>query len=153
MNRFALPVHAAVLLLAIAACKTAPRYTGNGEQEVLNAEHEWANVMLRQDADAFASFLDNDYVALSDDGTLIRKPGWTRAVRNKIRHHEAVELSNLVVRFPRSDVAVVTGDYMQKGATGTRDDNAFGRYINTWVRKHDQWQLASSAFAPLPKVK
>jgi ketosteroid isomerase-like protein len=152
MTRFSLfAVAGAALLLATAACKTVPRYTGNGEQEVLNAEHDWVNVTLRQDADAFASFLDDDYVALNDDGSWLRKPGWTRAIRNKTTHYDVVELYNLQVRFPRPDVAVVTGDFMQKGMTGTRDNSMVGRYINTWVRKHDKWLLVSSGFAPMPK--
>jgi ketosteroid isomerase-like protein len=154
MSRFtSFSVRAALLLLAIAGCKTVPRYQGNGEQEVLNVEHEWVNATLRQDADAFASFLDDDYVALDHDGSLIRKPGWTRAIRNKTTHYDAVELSNLQVRFPRLDVAVVTGDFMQKGMTGARDNSMVGRYINTWVRKHDKWQLVSSGFAPMPKPR
>jgi ketosteroid isomerase-like protein len=144
---------AVLLLLAITACKSVPRYQGNGEQEVLNAEHEWVNVTLKQDADAFASFLDNDYVALNDDGSWIRKPGWTKAIRSRSTHYDVVELSNLTVRFPRADVAVVTGDFMQKGMTGARDNSMVGRYINTWVRKHDRWQLVASGFAPMPKGK
>lgn len=147
-----LSLRAALFLLAI-GCKTVPRYQGNGEQEVLNAEHEWVNVTLRQDADAFASFLDNDYVALNSSGSFTRKPGWTHAIREKTTHYDVVELSNLQVRFPRADVAVVTGDFIQKGMTGTRDNSMVGRYINTWVRKHDKWQLVASGFAPMPKPK
>ena len=151
MSRFeSFPVCALALLLAFSACRTVPHYEGNGEQEVLNAEHEWVNVTLKQDADAFASFLDEDYVALNRNGTWIRKPGWTRAIRTGTTHYDAVELSNLTVRFPRPDVAVVTGDFTQKGVAGGRDISAVGRYINTWVRMHDKWQLVSSGFAPMP---
>ena len=151
MRRSLLIPFAAASLLAVAACNTVPRYTGNGEQEVLNAEHEWVAVTLKQDADAFASFLDDDWVGLSHTGNWIEKASWTSRIRSKYTHYEAVELYNLKVRFPRRDVAVVTGDFMQKGMSGTRDNSAVGRYINTWVRIDDKWQVVSSGFAPMPK--
>lgn len=144
---------AAAVVPLLAACRTAGPGSSSprtAEQEVLAAERDWVNVTLKQDADAFASFLHDEWVGLSDDGTWIEKAPWTRSIRTRTTHYDAVKISNLVVRFPRPDVSVVTGDFMQKGVSGARDNSMVGRYVDTWARIGGRWQLVSSGFAPRP---
>ena len=122
------------------------------EQEVLKAEDAWIAATLVHDADAFASHMHDTWVGLKTDGTWSLNEPWTRAIRAGTSRYEMVELSNRQVRFPRADVAVVTGDFRQRGRSGTRDNSHVGRYIETWVRIDGRWQAVANGFGPRPAV-
>jgi ketosteroid isomerase-like protein len=120
------------------------------EREVLEAEDEWIAATLKHDADAFASYMHDTWVGLKPDGNWSLKAPWTQAVRAGTSRYETVELSNRQVRFPRPDVAVITGDFTQKGKAGTKDNSYVGRYVETWVRIDGRWQAVANGFAPRP---
>jgi hypothetical protein len=138
------------MLVVLAACQPAPRpsaiYSAGAEQEVLQAEHGWINATARQDADAFAGYLDDTWVGLTE-GRVLEKAAWVNAMRGARKQNESVELSNLKVRFPRPDVAVVTGTFMNRTRAGTTQRINVGSYLDTWVRIGGRWQLVSSGFA------
>jgi ketosteroid isomerase-like protein len=114
------------------------------EREILDAEHEWVRVTLKGDADAFASFLADEYMELNSSGRFVDKAAWTSGIRTGGTHYDSVDLHDLHVRFPRPDVAVVTGAFSQKGVTAAGDNSHAGVYINTWVRIGGRWQVVSS---------
>ena len=120
------------------------------EREVIDAEHEWVRVTLKGDADAFASFLADDYVELNSSGRFVDKATWTNGIRTGGTRYDTVELHDLHVRFPRSDVAVVTGAFTQTGVSGGKDNSHAGVYVNTWVRIGGHWQVVSSGFVRPP---
>lgn len=140
----------AVALFSPAHSQQAPQNPlarAQAEKEVLDAEHEWVRVTLQGDADAFASFLADDYVELGSSGRFVDKATWTAGIRAGTTHYEAVELRDLKVRFPRPDVAVVTGSFSQTAVAGGKDNSHDGVYINTWVRMDGRWRIVSSGFA------
>ena len=136
-------------LVLVAACRTAMpsgTYSPNAEQEVLRAEREWINATARQDADVFASYLDDKWVGMTE-GRLLEKAAWVNALRTARRQADSVELSNLKVRFPKPDVAVVTGTFLNRTKAGTTQRINVGNYLDTWVRIGGRWQLVASGFA------
>ena len=145
-----------VLLAGLASCArpiASPSEALPGsEQEVLRAEHAWVNSTIRKDADAFASFMHDGWVGLSE-GRLIQKAEWTNSIRAQTVRRDSVQLSNLKVRFPSRDVAVVTGSFVTRSRTGTgpREFVTAGTYMNNWVRIGGRWQIVSSAFATILK--
>ena len=144
------------LLLIVAGCMIGPSqaaiYTADAEQEVLSAERAWVNTTIRKDADAFASFMHDSWVGLSE-GRLIQKAEWTNSIRAQQTRRDSVQLSNLKVRFPARDVAVVTGSFVTRSRTGTgpREHVTAGTYMNTWARIGERWQIVSSGFTTILK--
>ena len=122
------------------------------ERDVLAAEHEWVRVTLKGDADAFASFLTDGYIALISAGRFVDKSSWTARIRAGTTRYQTVELRDLHVRFPTPDVAVVTGAFSQSGVAEGADNSHSGLYIDTWVRTAAGWRLASSGFVRPPKA-
>ena len=122
------------------------------EHDILEAEHEWVRVTLQGDADAFASFLADDYVALNSSGRFMDKASWTQRIRAGTTHYDAVELKDLRVRFPARDIAVVTGAFSQTGVAEGADNSHSGVYINTWARIGGRWRVVSSGFTRPPTV-
>ncbi len=117
------------------------------EQQVLAAEQAWVDVTLAGDADKFASFIGDEYVALVKDGRTFDKASWVSDLRSAKTKYEWVKLSNLVVRL-YGDTAVVRGDFAQK-ATGNHP-TAAGKYVNTWVKRDGRWQVVASGFSTVP---
>ena len=122
----------------------------DSEREVLAAEREWVRVAIAGDADAFASFLADHYVEMNPDGSFVDKATWTEGIRSGSSHYDSVVLSDVHVRFPTPNVAVVTGAYTQKAVSNGKDNSDSGVYVNTWVRIGGRWQVVSSGFAPSP---
>ena len=121
-------------------------------RDLLAAEHEWVRVTVKGDADAFASFLADGYVALSSSGRLMDKASWTARIRAGTTHYDSVALRDLRVRFPTPDIAIVTGEFSQAGVAEGTDNSHSGVYINTWIRTRVGWRVVSSGFTkpPLP---
>lgn len=141
----------AIAPVILAACQPAhPRpsaiYSAGAEQEVLEAEQGWISAMARQDAEAFASYLDDNWVGLTE-GRVLEKAAWVNAMRTARKQNESVELSNLKVRFPRPDIAVVTGTFINRTQAGTTQRINVENYLDTWVRIDGGWKLVSSGFA------
>ena len=122
------------------------------EHDIVEAEHEWVRVTLKGDADAFASYLADGYVALSSSGRFMDKASWTQRIRAGTTHYDAVELKDLRVRFPARDIAVVTGAFSQTGIAEGTDNSHSGVYINTWVRIGGRWRAVASGFTRPPTV-
>lgn len=116
---------------------------------VLRAEHEWVDVTLKGDADAFASFMADDYHALLTGARVRDKATWVAGVRAGTTTYQSVNLSNLRVQL-YGDTAVVFGDYTQRGISGGRDNSATGKYVNTWIKRNGRWLVVSSGFSRVP---
>jgi hypothetical protein len=82
----------------------------------------------------------------NSSGRFVDKATWTNGIRTGGTHYDSVELHDLHVRFPRSDVAVVTGAFSQTGVTAAGDNSHAGVYVNTWIRIGGRWQVVSSGF-------
>lgn len=90
-------MHHVMLMIATTLFAAAPaRLTA--EQQVLAAEQEWVDVTLAGDADKFASFIGDEYVALTSHGKTFDKASWVSDIRSAKTKYESVKLSNLVVR-------------------------------------------------------
>lgn len=145
-----------VLLTGLASCAPSVRSPSvplpGSEQEVLRAEHAWVNSTIRKDADAFASFMHDGWVGLTE-GRLIQKAEWTNSIRAQTARRDSVQLSNLKVRFPAHDFAVVTGSFVTRSRTGTgsREFVTIGTYMNNWARIGGRWQIVSSGFMTMLK--
>lgn len=157
MRRSVTSTSAFAVIIVVAACagsvpapSAAPER--GAEQEVLRAEHAWVNSTIRKDADAFASYMHDSWVGISE-GRLITRAEWTNSIRTHTLRRDSVQLSDLRVRFPSRDVAVVTGSFVTRSRTGTgsRVFVTTGTYMNTWVRIGGRWLIVSSGFATILK--
>lgn len=144
-----------MLFVLLAACQTAPARPGvsypvNAEQEILRAEREWTNALTRLDANAFASYLDDKWVAMNS-GLFIEKKTWVDSLRVAKPLNATTELGNLKVRFPRPDVAVVSAHFLTRIKAGTTERATIGAYLNTWAWIGGRWQLVGSSFSTILK--
>jgi ketosteroid isomerase-like protein len=134
--------------LSIVSCRTlgSPMEFNRAADEaaIKLAERAWTDRALEGKADAFAAYMAPEYMALRSNGLFRDKETWVNQIRTAQTTYAKVDLTDMKVRFPTPDVAVVTANYYQEaqGASTTGG----GSYINTWVRINGRWQVVSSGF-------
>ena len=120
---------------------------------ILAAEHAWARAALDHDVDTFAKYMSDNYVLIEVNTSpdkvsrfdFTNKSIWVELVRSRREKYDSVQIHNLRVLLNR-DVAIVTGEYSQKGTRDGKDISAAGLYVDTWTNSNGQWQLVSSVF-------
>lgn len=146
----------AVLTLAsVSVAKaTATRTSGSDAQILLESEKAWAKAAVDVDADRMASYMTDDYVELAWNPAASGVPAhwsttgkseWVESVRSKKDVYTSVEVHNLTVHL-QGTLAIVTGEYSQKGTSGGKDISAAGVYANTWTKRGGRWLLVHSVF-------
>lgn len=151
MRRVVKAAAAVLLTTSIAQPASTTKVAGPvaTESQIVELEHQWVNAALKGNAEAFAEFMADDYIAVSN-GRMRDKRAWVEAVRSGSRTYQSVDLRNLRVRV-YGDTAVVSGEYAQKGLTEGQQDSATGVYVTTWLKRHGRWQAIASGFSRVPK--
>ena len=116
------------------------------EAQLIAMEHEWIEATLRGDADAFAAFMADEYVAVVANARVRGKAEWVDGVRSGRLKYAAVTLRNLKVRL-YGDTAVVTGEYAQTATSDGQDYSARGAYATTWLNQGGRWRAIASGFS------
>lgn len=109
-------------------------------------EHRWIDATIKGDAQAFASFMADEYVAAVSNARIRDKATWVEGVRSGGLKYDSVELRNLKVRL-YGETAVVTGEYTQKATWNGQDHSAKGAYVTTWLKRDGRWQAIASGFS------
>jgi ketosteroid isomerase-like protein len=156
MGRRTALVATAVLGLTMAGIADAASSTpSNDDTTVLLAnEKAWADAAVDGDADKMASYMADEYIELAWEPadktapahwSTLTKAEWVASVRSHKDVYTSVELRNLAAHL-QGDLAVVTGEYSQKGTSGGKDISATGTYANTWAKRHGRWLVVHSVF-------
>ena len=142
-------------IAAIAVASEAPaRPTHEDTQVLLANEQAWAKAAVDGDADRMASYMADDYVELAWEPAAPGAPAhwattgkaeWVGSVRSRKDLYTSVELHNLTVHL-QGELAVVTGEYSQKGTSNGKDISGAGIYANTWTKRGGRWLLVHSVF-------
>jgi len=148
----------AAILLGLAAVGVAgealTRPGHDDAQVLLDNERAWADAALRGDADRMAGYMADDYLELAWEPAARNVPAhwsktgkteWVESVRSRRDVYTSVELHNLTVHLQGS-LAVVTGEYSQKGTSNGKDISAAGIYANTWTKRGSRWLVVHSVF-------
>jgi len=126
----------------------------NDSQVLLENEQAWAKAALDGDADRMASYMTDDYVELAWEPAEQSSPAhwaatgktkWVESVRSHKEMYTSVELHDLTVHL-QGTLAVVTGEYSQKGTNDGKDISATGTYANTWTKRGNRWLVVHSVF-------
>jgi ketosteroid isomerase-like protein len=121
---------------------------------LLESEKAWAKAAVDGDADRMASFMADEYLELAWEpaaaGTpahwsTVKKTDWVESVRTRKDVYTSVDLRNLTVHV-QGNLAVVTGEYSQRGTSQGKDISAAGIYANTWEKRAGRWLVVHSVF-------
>jgi len=128
--------------------------TRDDSQVLLESEKAWAKAAVDGDADLMSSYMAAEYLELAWEpaapGTAahwstVTKVKWVESVRSRKDVYTSVELRSLTVHV-QGNLAVVTGEYSQKGTSEGKDISASGIYANTWTKRDGRWLVVHSIF-------
>lgn len=145
----------AVAVARAGVASEVPDPPGSEDTRVLlESEKSWARAAVDGDADRMASYMADDYVELAWEPAAPGAPAhwsttgkreWVDSVRSKKDVYASVEVRNLTVHL-QGALAIVTGEYSQKGTSGGKDISGTGIYANTWARRGGRWLVVHSVF-------
>ena len=154
-GRRVLATAALVGLAAVGVAGAAlARPSHDDTQVLLENERAWAKAALDADADRMASYMTDDYLELAWEPaarnvpahwSTIEKKEWVESVRKHKDVYTSVEVYNLTVHV-QGTLAIVTGEYSQKGTSDGKDISATGIYADTWTKRGDRWLVVHSVF-------
>ena len=139
---------------AVAAGLTKSSHDHDDSQILLANEKAWAKAALDADADRMASYMADEYLELAWEPAAKGAPGhwsattkaeWVGSVRSHKDVYTSVNLRNLTAHV-QGNLALVTGEYSQKGTSGGKDISGSGIYANTWSKRDGRWLVVHSVF-------
>ncbi len=123
----------------------------NGAQErsdeatIRSLESKWTDAYKQRQVAALAALLADDYVITMEDGTVLSKVGLLSHNMGPLRVDTA-EMMDLKVRL-RENVAVVTGNYHERGVDGGKPYDLNDRLTDIWMKSNGKWQLIASHYS------
>ena len=120
--------------------------------EIDALEEAWCGAVLRGDADALATLLSDDYIAITARGMLQTKDEALNSLRTRQTRIVSLDISDRKVRFYGS-TAVVTSLAQVEGSNETQDISGSFRYTHVYVRNSSgMWKLVSAEASHIPET-
>ena len=113
--------------------------TAPDHASVLAAERRWVEIYQRNDADAFAGLLTDDFVYTSPVGEKVPRQPYLDNLRDRTVVMRSVEPSDEEIRL-HGDTAVVTARWTVDEAYRDTPFKGPVRITRTWVRQGGQWK-------------
>jgi len=146
---------ALVGLIAVGVADVALTSPSHDDSRVLlESEKAWAKAAVDGNADLMARYMAAEYLELAWEPaapggaahwSTVTKENWVESVRSRKDVYTSVELRSLTVHV-QGNLAVVTGEYSQKGTSNGKDISASGIYANTWAKRNGRWLVVHSIF-------
>ena len=120
------------------------------ESKIIALENLWNQIQIAHDADAMANMLDDDFVLTDFDGSVLNKPQFLVAIRDKSNQLTS-EVSQDMKLHRHGDTVVVIGATHEKGTAKGKPYEHHGRFTDTWIKRDAQWLCVASQLALIPK--
>ena len=144
-------VIASTLPVLFLQCTTASRQGSDETQgsaveaEVVAAEKERHDALVRSDIAVLDRLYDDEYIAIHNTGTVRTKREVLRDFRQQRLPYESRNTRDLIVRV-YGNAAVVTGLLLARLKDGRTTER---RFVNVWVRRQGHWQLVVHQSTPV----
>jgi ketosteroid isomerase-like protein len=120
------------------------------QEELLKLEKDFAQAIVKNDAEAIGRFLADDWIIIDPDGGIIDKPRFLGVIKSGALTHETMESADLRVRVYK-DTAVVTGLTTTKGRYSGQDFTSRERATDVFVKQDGRWQCVFSQLTRIAK--
>ncbi len=118
------------------------------EGKVIALEKLWNQAYKSGDTKALASILDDSIVLINDDGSVQTKKEFLPTVKASNAQEQQVAPEFLKV-YVHGDVAVATGVLRVKGVEDGKSYTRRERFVDTWLRKGDNWVCIATNATPI----
>ena len=143
-----------IVLVAIATCSLS-LFAGGQESsnaavegKIIALEKLWNQAYKSGDTKALASILDDSVVLINDDGSVQTKKEFLPTVKATNAQEQQVAPEFLKV-YVHGDVAIATGVLRVKGVESGKSYSRRERFVDTWLRKGDNWVCIATNATPI----
>jgi ketosteroid isomerase-like protein len=134
------------VLLVVFTSLSAAQQKSDSASKVLVLESKWNDAYRQGDIAVLNALLADDFIITIEDGTTYSKSGYIARLGSTGEHVELSEMSNLKVRV-HGDVAVVTGEYHERGTSKGKPYEYRDRLTDVWVNSDGRWQVIASHYS------
>lgn len=113
------------------------------QEEILKMEKDFEQAVIKNDADAVARFLHDDWIIIDPDGGIVDKERFLAVIRSGALTHEVMKSEDVKVRI-YGDTAVVTALTVTTGAYNGQSFTTRERATDVLVKTAGHWQTVSS---------
>lgn len=121
------------------------------QEELLKMEKDFEQAVIKNDADAVARFLHDDWIIIDPDGGIVDKERFLAVIRSGALTHEAMKSEAVKVRI-YGHTAVITALTATKGAYNGQKFTTQERATDVLVKTAGQWQIVSSQLTRFKKA-
>lgn len=115
----------------------------SAEEEILKLEKEFAEAIVKNDAESIGRFVADDWIIIDPDGGIVDKARFLGVVKSRALAHEMMESDDIRVRA-YGDSAVVTALTRAKGKFMGQDFSTQERATDVFVKRDGRWQCVVS---------
>jgi ketosteroid isomerase-like protein len=120
------------------------------KEELLKLEKEFTQAIVKNDADAIARFLADDWIIIDADGGIVDKARFLGVIKSGALTHEMMESDEVAVRI-YGEAAVVTGLTATKGKFMGQEFSTRERATDVFVKQSGRWQCVFSQLTRFSK--
>lgn len=136
--------------IAVAFLSLGQNKSTEVQEEILKLEKDFAKAMIRNDAEAIARFLADDWIIIDPDGGIIDKARFLGVIQSGALIHEAMDSGDLRVRI-YGDTATVTALTATKGKYMGQEFTTQERASDVFVKGNGRWQCVLSQLTRVTK--
>jgi ketosteroid isomerase-like protein len=109
------------------------------QEELLKLEKEFAQAIVKNDAEAIARFLGDDWLIIDPDGGVIDRARFLDVIKSGALTHSMMESEDVRVRI-YGDTVIVTALTTAKGQFMGQDFTTQERATDVFVKRNGRWQ-------------
>ena len=113
------------------------------QEEILKLEKEFSQAIVKNDAEAVARFLADDWIIIDPDGGIIDRATFLGVMKSGALTHEMMESDDIRVRI-YGNTAIVTALTTTKGKFSGTGFTTQERATDVFVQQNGQWKCALS---------
>jgi ketosteroid isomerase-like protein len=133
-------------LLVVFTSLAVAQQKSDSASKVSVLESKWNDAYRQRDIAVLNTLLADDFIITVEDGTTYSKSGYIARLGGTGEHVELSKMSNLKVRV-HGNVAVVTGEYHEKGTSKGKPYEYHDRLTDVWVNSDGRWQVIASHYS------
>jgi|SRR5262245_16415317 len=113
------------------------------QEEILKVEREFAQAIVRNDAEAVSRFLADDWIIVDPDGGIIDKTRFLGVIKSGALTHETMDSEDFRVRI-YGDTAIVTALTATKGKFMGQEFTSRERATDVFIKEQGRWLCVAS---------
>jgi ketosteroid isomerase-like protein len=149
-NRRTFEVALVVIFMLTAAGVFLGQERSAMQEEILRVERDFAQAVIKNDAEAVGQFLSDDWIIIDPDGGVIDKARFLGVIKSGALTHEQMDSDDVRIRI-YGDTAIATALTRTKGKFMGQNFTTQERATDVLVKRDGRWRIVFSQLTRFSK--